>query len=65
LAQLGGVDDVERALEEAGFSELRIEQFRDRLARLLEFVALSGKFGEPLPRYRRIRTDGNVLILDQ
>ena len=42
LAQLGGVETVERALEEAGFSELRIEQFRDRLARLLRFVALSG-----------------------
>ena len=40
---------MERALEEAGFSELRIEQFRGRLARLLRFVVLSGDDDALLP----------------
>ena len=43
LAQLGGAESVGRALEEAGFSDLRIEQFRGRLGRLLDFMALSGR----------------------
>ena len=64
LDQLGGVDDVQRALDEAGFSGLRIERFRDRLERLLQFVALSGDALE-LPDYTHFRTDGNVLVLDQ
>jgi len=60
LAQLGGVESIGNALEEAGFSDFRIEQFRGRLARLLDFVALSGKddalFSEPVDasRYRTL-----------
>ena len=55
---------MQRALDEAGFSGLRIERFRDRLERLLQFVALSGDALE-LPDYTHFRTDGNVLVLDQ
>ena len=69
LDQLGGVDDVQRALDEAGFSDLRIEKFRGRLERLLQFVALSGDArvndALELPDYTHFRTDGNVLVLNQ
>ena len=69
LDQLGGVDDVQRALDEAGFSDLRIEKFRGRLERLLQFVALSGDArvndALELPDYTHFRTEGNVLVLDQ
>ena len=67
LEQIGGVDDVQRALDEAGFSDLRIEKFSDRLERLLKFVALSGDPGDAdaleLPDYSQFRTDGNILVL--
>jgi hypothetical protein len=69
LEQLGGVEDIRRALDEAGFSDLRIEKFRDRLERLLQFVALSGDVRDRdalgLPDYSHFRTDGNLLVLDQ
>ena len=60
--------DDRSVLGEAGFSDLRIEQFSERLERLLEFVALSGRTeNDPLvlPNYSEFRTDGNVLLLDQ
>jgi hypothetical protein len=64
LAQLGGADAVERALGEAGFNDFRIGQFRRRLKRLLEFVALAGREESlDLPDYRHFRTDGNQLVL--
>ena len=67
--QLGGVEDIQRALDEAGFGDLRIEKFRDRLERLLQFVALSGVPGDHdalgLPDYTHFHSDGNLLVLDQ
>ena len=67
LTQLGGVETVERALEEAGFSDLRIEQFRDRLARLLRFVALSGDDDALAPTHAvdaaRVGVAGAALLL--
>jgi hypothetical protein len=38
LGQLGGVDELARALEATGFDGGRIDQFRTRLTRLLQFV---------------------------
>jgi hypothetical protein len=61
---LGNLDDVEnlnQALRDAGFSELRISRFRGRLARLLAFLP-----GEPppLPHPSGAGAQGNRLDLD-
>lgn len=61
---LGNLDDVEnlnQALREAGFSELRISRFRGRLARLLAFLPQQPP---PLPDPGDARADGNLLSLD-
>ncbi len=63
LAHLGGADDIDQALTEAGFSDFRIEQFHRRLERLLQFVSPPGGDTLRLPDYTDARTEGNVLIL--
>ena len=63
LNHVGGVEDIDQALTEAGFSEFQIEQFHGRLERLLQFVAPPRGDSPRLPDYTHTRTDGNVLIL--
>jgi hypothetical protein len=63
LAHLGGVEDIDQALIEAGFNDFRIEQFHQRMERLLLFVSPTEEGGLRLPDYAEARTEGNVLIL--
>ena len=63
LAHLGGIEEIDQALTEAGFSDFRIEQFHRRLERLLLFVSPPEGASLRLPDYSRARTEGNVLIL--
>jgi hypothetical protein len=63
LANLGGVEEIDQALTEAGFSDFRIEQFHHRLERLLQFVSPPEGVSLRLPDYSRARPEGNVLIL--
>ncbi len=61
LGNLDRVENLNQALREAGFGELRISRFRERLARLLAFLPTAPP---PLPEPGRARTDGNLLALD-
>jgi hypothetical protein len=61
---LGNLDEVEnlnQALREAGFGKLRVSRFRERLARLLEFLPDAPP---ELPDPAAARSDGNVLVLE-
>jgi hypothetical protein len=61
LSSLDDVENLNQALREAGFSELRISRFRGRLERLLDFLPR-----EPpvLPEAGVTRVDGSLLELD-
>ncbi len=61
LGNLDNVENLNQALREAGFSELRISRFRERLARLLEFLP---RQPPPLPDAAAARVDGNLLALE-
>jgi hypothetical protein len=61
---LGNLDEVENlneALRDAGFAELRISRFRERLARLLAFLPDAPP---PLPDPSGAGAQGNRLSLD-
>ncbi len=61
LDNVGGVDSLQAALEDAGFQGLEVDQFRDRLERLLQFISLSTL---PPVDATRARIDGKRLDLD-
>jgi hypothetical protein len=60
LLNLDNIDNLNDALRSIGFDDVRISDFRARLARLLEF--LPGQ-PPPLPSYEDFRIDGNHLRL--